>query len=129
MAKIQSPLSRLDDSEYKVHFGINLLQIFHNFEAEEDLEMAVKEKKLSALETDQNDAQQRRLILFNDEVNTFDFVIESLIEICKHDPLQAENCALIAHFKGKCPVKNGSLESLKPYYTSLSNRQLTVEIN
>lgn len=91
--------------------------------------MAVKEKKLSALETDQHHVQQKRLILFNDEVNTFDFVIESLIEICGHDPLQAENCALIAHFKGKCPVKNGSFEALKPYYTSLSERQLTVEIN
>ncbi len=70
--------------------------------------MTVKEQKSITQKTGQNQDQKKRLILYNDEVNTFDFVIETLIEVCEHDALQAENCALITHFKGKCPVKNGS---------------------
>ena len=49
------------------------------------------------------------LILYNDDINTFDFVIESLVEVCGHEFEQAEQCALIAHFKGRCIVKSGSL--------------------
>jgi ATP-dependent Clp protease adaptor protein ClpS len=48
------------------------------------------------------------LVLFNDDVNSFDFVVESLIDICGHDPVQAEQCTLIAHHKGKCDIKTGS---------------------
>ncbi len=70
----------------------------------------------------------KKLVLFNDDVNTFDFVIETLIEVCGHDPHQAENCALIAHFKGKCAVKNGPFEDLKPCYDEMVLRRLTVEI-
>ncbi len=68
------------------------------------------------------------LILFNDEVNTFDFVIETLVEVCDHSPEQAEQCAWIAHFKGKCPVKSGDEHSLNPYFNELSSRGLTVSI-
>ncbi len=52
------------------------------------------------------------LVLFNDDVNKFDFVVESLIDICRHDPVQAEQCAFIAHHKGKCDVKIGSQSQL-----------------
>jgi len=72
---------------------------------------------------------QRELILHNDEVNTFDFVIESLIDVCDHDPHQAEQCATIAHMKGKCGVKIGSEDELKPPYNEMLNRKLTVSIN
>ncbi len=99
-----------------------------NFEAVETIIMTVKEKKFSSNQTDTNKEEQKRLILYNDDVNTFDFVIETLVEVCEHDPFQAENCALIAHFKGKCPVKNGSFTELKPIYQEMSNRKLTVEI-
>ena len=68
------------------------------------------------------------LILYNDDVNTFDFVIESLIEVCGHDFEQAEQCALIAHFKGRCVIKSGDLEELKAMSTELSIRKLTVEV-
>ena len=71
----------------------------------------------------------RELLLHNDEVNTFDFVIESLIDVCGHDSHQAEQCATIAHMKGKCAVKLGSEEELKPPYKEMINRKLTVTIN
>ncbi len=90
--------------------------------------MTTKEKKLPDSGTDLQGNVGRKLILFNDDVNTFDFVIETLIEVCGHNPHQAENCALIAHFKGKCSIKNGTLEELKPCYKAMVLKQLTVEI-
>ncbi len=90
--------------------------------------MTTKEKKLPDIGTDTRKNSGKKLILFNDDINTFDFVIETLIEVCGHDPYQAENCALIAHFKGKCAVKNGTSDELKPYYKEMILRKLTVEI-
>jgi ATP-dependent Clp protease adaptor protein ClpS len=80
--------------------------------------------------TNQKDRQcfLRELILFNDDVNTFDFVIKSLIEVCNHEPEQAEQCALVAHFKGKCTIKGGDLSELKPLFDEMSLRGLTVSI-
>ena len=54
------------------------------------------------------------LVVFNDDVNTFDHVIKTLIRVCKHTPEQAEQCTFIIHYKGKCKVKNGSFDELKP---------------
>ena len=54
------------------------------------------------------------LIVFNDDVNTFEHVIETLIKVCKHTPEQAEQCTLLIHYKGKCAVKKGSYEELRP---------------
>ena len=71
---------------------------------------------------------QRELIVHNDEVNTFDFVIESLIKVCKHDPIQAEQCTMIVHYNGKCSVKRGDWESLEPMCTALLDRGITAEI-
>ena len=68
------------------------------------------------------------LVLFNDEVNTFDYVIEQLVEFCEHDELQAEQCALIAHFKNKCIIKQGNLSIIKPLFGILSDKGLTLEI-
>ena len=70
----------------------------------------------------------RELILFNDDVNTFDFVIDTLIEVCDHEHEQAEQCALIAHYKGKCMVKTGDYYELKPLYDEMTSRGLTVSI-
>ena len=55
------------------------------------------------------------LIVYNDEVNTFDHVINILMKVCKHSPEQAEQCTIIIHFKGKCAVKKGGYEELKPF--------------
>ena len=68
------------------------------------------------------------IILYNDDVNTFDFVIECLIEICKHTLEQAEQCTILVHYKGKCTVKTGSMELLKPMHEKLISRGLTSEI-
>jgi len=73
--------------------------------------------------------ENKTLILFNDDHNTFDFVIETLIDVCEHDPLQAEQCALIVHHKGKCQVKSGSYNELKPSFREMSDRDLTVAID
>jgi ATP-dependent Clp protease adaptor protein ClpS len=71
---------------------------------------------------------QRGLILYNDDVNTFDFVIDTLIEVCNHEHEQAEQCAMITHFKGKCNVKNGDYNEVKPMSEEMSFRGLTVSI-
>ena len=60
------------------------------------------------------DEDLRELLVFNDDFNTFDHVIETLIRVCKHEVTQAEQCAHIIHFKGKCCVKKGKLSVLKP---------------
>lgn len=71
---------------------------------------------------------QRDLIVFNDDFNTFDHVIESLIKVCKHNPLQAEQCTYIVHYNGKCQVKSGDYDSLEPMCTALLDRGITAEI-
>lgn len=70
----------------------------------------------------------REIILFNDDVNTFDHVIFSLIKICEHTEEQAQQCALIVHYKGKCGVKTGSYHELEPKCTALLNKGLSAEI-
>ncbi len=68
------------------------------------------------------------IILFNDDVNTFDHVIETLIRVCDHDALQAEQCAILVHYTGKCTVKTGSYDDLKPQCTALLDAGLSAEI-
>lgn len=68
------------------------------------------------------------LVLYNDDVNSFEFVIETLIDVCKHDPLQAEQCALITHFNGKCDIQKGTYFSLKPIKDILITKGLSVVI-
>ena len=60
------------------------------------------------------DQEDSDLVVFNDDVNTFDHVISVLIKVCNHSPEQAEQCTLIIHYKGKCAVKKGSKKTLKP---------------
>ncbi|MBP8792435.1 MAG: ATP-dependent Clp protease adaptor ClpS [Lutibacter sp.] len=68
------------------------------------------------------------IVLFNDDVNTFDHVIDSLIDICDHTPEQAEQCAMLVHYKGKCTVKTGEYNDLKPRCISLLSKGLSAEI-
>jgi ATP-dependent Clp protease adaptor protein ClpS len=89
----------------------------------------VKEKLNPRHSQDEVTSAEKELILFNDEVNTFDFVIETLIELCGHDQYQAEQCALTAHFNGRCGVKTGSYDELKPVYDAMVSRELTVTIS
>ena len=69
------------------------------------------------------------IVLYNDDHNTFDHVINCLVDICGHDALQAEQCAMVVHFKGKCTVKSGEYDELAPIFKSLSEKDLTVELN
>lgn len=68
------------------------------------------------------------IVLFNDEVNTFDYVIETLIKTCDHSPEQAEQCTIITHFKGKCTVKTGAYSDLEPRCHQLLDAGLSAEI-
>ena len=72
--------------------------------------------------------QEHEIILYNDDVNTFDHVIRCLIKICEHTFMQAEQCAYLVHFTGKCIVKTGSLEDLTPRCTALLNEGLSAEV-
>ena len=78
--------------------------------------------------TDIENKENHNLILWNDEVNSFDHVIQSLMEICKHSKEQAEQCTLIIHFKGKCGVKSGDFETLQPLAEGFIDRNINATI-
>lgn len=80
------------------------------------------------IQDDVKEARVRELVLYNDDVNTFDHVIESLVDICEHDLLQAEQCTYIVHYHGKCSVKSGTYLRLKPMKEGLCDRGLSAVI-
>lgn len=84
----------------------------------------IQEEVLVADAVDQNN----EIILYNDDVNTFDHVIETLINVCEHSAIQAEQCAVLVHYKGKCTVKTGSFEELKPQCSLLLEAGLSAEL-
>lgn len=90
--------------------------------------MSTKEKISEELLLDEETVKQNEIILFNDDVNTFDHVIKTLINVCDHSPVQAEQCSLIVHYKGKCTVKTGEYDDLKPRCTKLLQAGLNAEI-
>jgi ATP-dependent Clp protease adaptor protein ClpS len=71
---------------------------------------------------------QNEIVLYNDDVNTFDHVIDTLVRVCKHTPEQAEQCSILVHYKGKCTVKTGGYEELIPQCTQLLEAGLSAEI-
>ena len=73
-------------------------------------------------------AINNEIVLFNDDVNTFDHVIDTLIRVCQHSSEQAEQCAILVRYKGKCTVKTGSFEELKPQCIQLLDAGLSAEI-
>jgi ATP-dependent Clp protease adaptor protein ClpS len=73
--------------------------------------------------------KEHDLILYNDDFNTFDHVIACLVRYCEHDELQAEQCSLIVHYNGKCSVKKGSFDDLRPICEALIENELTAEID
>jgi ATP-dependent Clp protease adaptor protein ClpS len=84
----------------------------------------VKEKRREQEVTSMNS----EIIVYNDDVNTFDHVINTLVRICGHTPIQAEQCSLIVHFNGKCTVKTGEYDKLKTQCTGLLEAGLSAEI-
>lgn len=89
---------------------------------------STKEKIQESFEVAEQEVKMFEILLFNDDVNTFDFVIDSLIEVCEHTLEQAEQCTYLVHYKGKCSVKTGEFEELKPRCTQLLERGLSAEI-
>ena len=86
-------------------------------------------EKISEQQLSETDLMhENEIILYNDDVNTFDHVINTLISVCDHSLEQAEQCSLIVHYKGKCGVKSGSYSELKPMCTKLLQAGLSAEI-
>jgi len=90
--------------------------------------MSVKEEILEEVLLDEEVIRQNEIVLYNDDVNTFDHVIEVLMQACEHTPEQAEQCSIIVHYKGKCTVKTGSYDDLKPRCSKILQAGLSAEI-
>ena len=70
----------------------------------------------------------RDLMVFDDDFNTFDHVINTLVKVCKHDVHQAEQCTFLIHYKGKCSVKKGIYEDLKPMREGITSAGIKASI-
>ena len=90
--------------------------------------MGTIEKVSEELLLEENALHQNEIVLFNDDVNTFEHVINTLVAICDHSPEQAEQCSLIVHYNGKCTVKTGDYNDLKPKCSRLLQAGLSAEI-
>ena len=90
--------------------------------------MSTREQVSEEILLEEELVAQNEIVLFNDEVNTFEHVIETLIAVCEHSPEQAEQCSLIVHYNGKCTVKTGEYNDLEPRCTRLLQAGLSAEI-
>lgn len=90
--------------------------------------MAAKEKIQEEISVAEKEGNQNEIVLYNDDVNTFDHVINTLIYACEHTPEQAEQCSIIVHYKGKCTVKTGEYTDLEPRCSMLLDAGLSAEI-
>ena len=90
--------------------------------------MTTKEQIKEDTDVAEIKVNEHQIVLFNDDVNTFDHVVETLIRVCGHTLEQAEQCSIIVHYKGKCTVRTGSYEELKPRCTQLLQADLSAEI-
>ncbi len=90
--------------------------------------MSTQEQVQEAVVTENQVGNLHEIVLYNDDVNTFDHVIETLIRVCEHTAEQAEQCALLVHYKGKCTVKTGDLTKLKPQCAALLEAGLSAEL-
>lgn len=92
------------------------------------MKMSTHTQELPELDVEVQEKVENKIVLFNDEYNTFDHVIDMLVEACDHTPIQAEQCSLIVHYKGKCNVKTGEYKDLEPRCSKLLEAGLTAEI-
>ena len=90
--------------------------------------MSTKEKIQEQHEVDTLEKPNNEIVVYNDDVNTFDHVIETLIKACDHTPVQAEQCTILVHYKGKCTVKTGELKDLKPRCSKILEAGINAEI-
>ena len=92
------------------------MQLFPEIETEE------------LVDTEVTTTDVNNLVIFNDDVNTFDHVINTLIDVCEHTPEQAEQCTLLVHYKGRCAVKSGELAKLAPLRNAICKRGISAEV-
>lgn len=90
--------------------------------------MATIEKTKTKISVAEALGINNEIVLYNDDVNTFDHVIKTLINVCSHTAIQAEQCAILVHYKGKCTVKTGSFDELKPQCSQLLEAGLSADI-
>ena len=90
--------------------------------------MVTEEQLQEEIELAELKVNEYQIVLFNDDVNTFDHVVETLIRVCNHTPEQAEQCSIIVHYKGKCTVKTGVYDELDPLCSKLLQLGLSAEI-
>ena len=90
--------------------------------------MSTKEKIQEEVDMLEKEVNQHETVLHNDDVNTFDFVIDSLINVCEHSVEQAEQCTWLVHFKGKCTVKTGEFKDLESRCSKLLSLGLSAEL-
>lgn len=90
--------------------------------------MSTKEKIQEKVDLQEKKVDQYEIVLHNDDVNTFDFVIDALIDICEHTLIQAEQCTILVHYKGKASVKSGAYNDLKSPCSKLLELGLSAEI-
>ena len=90
--------------------------------------MSTKEKVRERVNVKEATTANNEIVVYNDDVNTFDHVIETLVRVCDHTPEQAEQCAILVHYKGKCTVKTGEYKDLKPRCSLLLTKGLSAEI-
>jgi len=90
--------------------------------------VGIKEKIQEEIDVADKAVNKHYIVLYNDDINTFDHVIDMLVDVCDHTPEQAEQCSLIVHYKGKCTVKTGSYDDLKQRCSKLLQADLSAEI-
>lgn len=95
-----------------------MITMEHEFELDELVDIA----------EDQDHDEQKDLIVYNDDFNTFEHVTNTLIKVCKHDVHQAEQCTYLIHYKGKCAVKKGSYQKLRPMRESITEAGIKAAI-
>jgi ATP-dependent Clp protease adaptor protein ClpS len=103
------------------------LQKIEGMQIKMDTSWELEEELLVEEESDEQDP--KKLVVHNDDFNTFDHVINTLIKVCKHDQHQAEQCTYIIHFKGKCSVKEGSYKQLKPMREGIAEAGIKATID
>lgn len=92
------------------------------------MRLSYEEEQLLEVEESVVDEDLCDLVVFNDDVNTFDHVINTLIKVCKHSVEQAEQCTMLIHYKGKCIVKHGSFTELRPMCEGILDAGITATI-
>ena len=90
--------------------------------------MGLKEQIKEEVIVKERETPLHEIIVYNDDINTFDHVIDTLIDTCDHNPHQAEQCTLIIHYNGKCAVKTGEYKDLKPRCTRILEAGINAEI-